>query len=684
MSKFYVCMEFDTYDNNSGYWVSNANCIEWDTDKFGIWNGPKYNTKEECEALSVCVGSKNNPPAPDLTNLCINDIVNVDLIEKTDEYLLLDINTTSKDANNKEIYTYYIDYTLFDENYNKLSRNYKAEIYYQKNKDNIKLFSLNTSSTSYTMSDGTKVTLTYRGDVQDEFGITCGSNNNPIYGCDIYNGCIKSEITDLSIPNDSLLVGGQNFPYCCKFIFDKPVNDIVLCLRGFGIIPILTSAYETVSVITDEGFPDLIPLASCSSVSIQDNTINGTADYSYPSGMTGQMLCVVKNKYPYKELIINGTGKYSDGSQSQQMFMHTGTDINLGEPIKRLYKINFNYQKIVCDDIIDAPICAVSLRLREGCAGSGSNSHHIDYVCDDNIPEIPKILFDLNRIEQIEPWATYTRAAAQAWNNFLIINPHIVNSIKEIRPDWNGIYMDSLNIYNDPADNAIARCGPVEAVDIIDNDPNNIKYNSISYSLYINTYYLNHPIFKFNAIDWIKIITHELGHALGIGIYWDMALLEPNNFWLDGHKCINASYAYNNIIGDIANNRKYIPIEDDNLAGGSAGAHFEPNSRTSTNYQTPDGYDYPGLAAYNDIMITYYGGPQFHITDLDIDVLVDIGYQRKSSAAIFTPPPPILPSNNLVSNITIDNSVSLKCESPKEILSVGVFNIDTKKFTHYE
>jgi len=151
-----------------------------------------------------------------------------------------------------------------------------------------------------------------------------------------------------------------------------------------------------------------------------------------------------------------------------------------------------------------------------------------------------------------EPYKTYLDQAADRWSIYMSYNPSIVADIKGLNgwSSWNGLALapSKYTLYNDQAVSIIASCGPWDYVDLQTNGAG-VQFNSLTFQLNINNYYLN----IFSSSDWLNIITHELGHALGIGIYWNSSLasmgaVPPVDYFLNGEAYINCKNAYNNIL----------------------------------------------------------------------------------------------------------------------------------------
>jgi hypothetical protein len=151
-----------------------------------------------------------------------------------------------------------------------------------------------------------------------------------------------------------------------------------------------------------------------------------------------------------------------------------------------------------------------------------------------------------------EPYKTYLDLAADRWSIYINYNPSVFTEIKTLDgfSSWNGLAINPVyySLYEDASSSVIASCGPVNYVSL-QNPSAPVQFNSLTFQLNINSHFES----VFSATDWGNIITHELGHALGIGIYWhpffqgDGAVPPVNNF-LDGNYYVNCKNEYLNII----------------------------------------------------------------------------------------------------------------------------------------
>lgn len=243
-----------------------------------------------------------------------------------------------------------------------------------------------------------------------------------------------------------------------------------------------------------------------------------------------------------------------------------------------------------------------------------------------------KIVYTRTNGTQITFGNLMSQSAAR-WNKYLVYNIGVVDGIRNwIRgtgePDWTkwaGLAITPprsdlpkpVEIYNDPNDNTIAYCGVYDWFNV----NNGVQKNAATYFLGINIAYLN----DYTDANWIDILTHELGHALGIGIFWDpffqpYGAVPPVNNFLSGASYPLAQAAYNTLLSNNTLNR--ISLEDTGGAGTTSG-HWNDTLKIDS------GIRYPGFA--NELMIGYFNTTvKPLISQLSIDALVNFGYVEKS------------------------------------------------------
>lgn len=277
---------------------------------------------------------------------------------------------------------------------------------------------------------------------------------------------------------------------------------------------------------------------------------------------------------------------------------------------------------------------------------------------NDSIPYYIYPTFDKTSWETIsEPYKSYLDQAADRWEQYIRYKQETVSLIKNNYVSWKGLKLD-LNQYeefSDPNSQMIAYAGPYEYVDLPE-----IEINSVSFVLGINTSFS-----EFDQNDWINILTHELGHALGIGVFWSQEAINsgsvpPVNNFLDGQTYVDTNSAYNEIIGLT---RPKVPLEDSG-GDGTNSAHWEDDYRLSS-YTGSDGFDYPGVM--NELMVGWYSaGSDRVISKLSTKCLVDFGYEEINLGA--NEGDPTKSTNFRMLN---ENTIKLNCKNDFKLKKIN-------------
>lgn len=256
------------------------------------------------------------------------------------------------------------------------------------------------------------------------------------------------------------------------------------------------------------------------------------------------------------------------------------------------------------------------------------------------------------------PWLSYVDQAADRWNTYIKFNPSVRSSIQGLVSGWDGIQLEpgQFSIVNDSESGVIASCGVYGYVQI-----SGKQYNTVSFTLEINQYYEN----VYSESDWVNILTHELGHALGIGIYWDSyfsGATPPQDYFLDGTVYTNTQNSYDSIT---SLSRAKTPLENSGGVG-TQSAHWENNFRPSSDPGT-GGVAYSGLS--NELMVGSIGpGSTRILSQLSIQNLVDFGYMEVNPGSSEGSPTTI-PS--IVSGIASGIHNKLNCKNPKHMVKLG-------------
>jgi hypothetical protein len=222
-----------------------------------------------------------------------------------------------------------------------------------------------------------------------------------------------------------------------------------------------------------------------------------------------------------------------------------------------------------------------------------------------------------------EPYRTWLNRAADRLDRYIRYNASARATIASENPGWNGLALSAYYLFTDSSpDNYIAACGVDDYKSL-----GGKKYNSITFGLEINDYYSGF----YSEKDWVNILTHELGHALGIGIFWDSEYFpeatSPSNYFLNGSVYTGAQSAYNSIT---RLSRVKVPLE--NIGGaGTASGHWDDSFRRATAAGSL-GLTYPGFK--NELMVGYFvKNTTFILSQMTIKTLVDFGWEEINPGA---------------------------------------------------
>lgn len=278
------------------------------------------------------------------------------------------------------------------------------------------------------------------------------------------------------------------------------------------------------------------------------------------------------------------------------------------------------------------------------------------------------------------PWKEYLTFAAEEWESHVRIDPKVVEAIRQNDPNFMGIKIN-VSFISQPSvgGSVVSAYIPVNTIkgfNLNPTDPESIKWNTSEFDLVINTHPDVNTIFEADNIlvddVWRAILTHELGHGLGIGIVWQpdwiVALNKQRRIVLENNNQIirsqliphaprwqlsgtfvapwdrdrgvkprfpAAQLAYNNLMGytnqQIANLRPRGVIP---LMSNIVFSDFEKRGHWAYETNTNNAFTSTHLPIPNDIMS--YGGlvgvVQQQITPVSAGVLRDLGYLATTSA----------------------------------------------------
>lgn len=247
-------------------------------------------------------------------------------------------------------------------------------------------------------------------------------------------------------------------------------------------------------------------------------------------------------------------------------------------------------------------------------------------------------------IASVEPWKSYFMAAADRLSRYLKYKTSVISAIRN-QPgysNWNGAIVTDIQFVYDDSAGYLAYAAPNRVIDFTINSIPGINlsksysgYNTISYFVGINTYYIN----ELTDSNWIDNITHEILHGLGFGLFWNepfqpsggKKLPQNNQGFLYG---TNDNYPLTSFIYEDTVNRQWsggqtspfhadhVPLAVD-IGEGSDYYHWSPVARYYSRQEM-----YPGLK--NDMMGPFgpLPGQKDVLSLLTIKSLVEFGYDE--------------------------------------------------------
>ena len=235
-----------------------------------------------------------------------------------------------------------------------------------------------------------------------------------------------------------------------------------------------------------------------------------------------------------------------------------------------------------------------------------------------------QVNINLNNIASKSPWKEYILEASQRLSNFIKYNSSVIQGIRALEgSEWKGAYPIGILFFYSEDSTTIAYAG-VSSFATVYNLPG-VQAVSTNYYMGVNTAYEA----EYNHSDWVDIITHELCHALGLGIFWNYNISNvsgsviPIDFFLSGSAYTRTQSAYNELTGL---SRQFVPLEESGGAG-TISNHWEDDLRDITGWQTYFGF-------FNELMTAYQIKNQKAIlSKLTLQHLVDLGYEEINPGA---------------------------------------------------
>jgi hypothetical protein len=235
-----------------------------------------------------------------------------------------------------------------------------------------------------------------------------------------------------------------------------------------------------------------------------------------------------------------------------------------------------------------------------------------------------------------EPYFSYLNKAADRWYKYIKYNSTVRSDIAAQVSGWNGLKLNGYLLFDDTTNGTVAATDKVQWASLGGN-----KYNMVKFNLYINNAYsrANGARTAKTERGWVNTLTHELGHALGIGVFWQSSFAgstPPSAHFLSGSAYPLTQTAYNQAarhVGPADTLRVKIPLEDGvgtgidpNLLGGTIDKHWDDTFRSASTIGSL-GVSYNGLS--NELMIGWdLEGSEVVLSLVSIKHLVDLGWEE--------------------------------------------------------
>lgn len=211
------------------------------------------------------------------------------------------------------------------------------------------------------------------------------------------------------------------------------------------------------------------------------------------------------------------------------------------------------------------------------------------------------------KVESKDPPELVRRAldeGAWRWRNSCSYKMWVYEGVKSMLSGWEGLEMERYTEIS--SDNGyLASCSAnlhVRATGVI---------NAVSFRLQVNSFYFS----KLTPEEWGDVITHQMGHALGLGIFW----MSPLTFLSKEHFPYLQS-SYNSLT---SKEHDKTPLEDLKCMD-------SPSVHWADSPSVFEGVSYCGLE--NEIMGGRHSSKKMFISELSLAALKDFGYKVRMRA----------------------------------------------------
>ena len=236
-------------------------------------------------------------------------------------------------------------------------------------------------------------------------------------------------------------------------------------------------------------------------------------------------------------------------------------------------------------------------------------------------------LFNISSFSSVpEPYYGYLVQAANRWMQYVQYNNTDIQDIRSYAgyENFNGMTLSEITIYTDLNVNTIASCG----VSTYSYNDSHTKIISLAFRLNINEKYKD----IYSPSSWIDIIAHELGHAIGVGQFWNPNASVSKSPPVDGFLQSSGYPICQNGYNTSASSGVYSQVPLVRTGGvGTYGSHWSDEAIDSS-VSGSLGLSYP--APYEEIMVGYYSpSVPFKITPITLGAIKDFGYVSVSGSA---------------------------------------------------
>lgn len=336
--------------------------------------------------------------------------------------------------------------------------------------------------------------------------------------------------------------------------------------------------------------------------------------------------------------------------------------VNYNYTVQDIYTTGFNTPHPVFglrQDVTLAVICPNNLGF--------SNE---DEILDQYLFDVTKVHGTSNHWSSVVPtqYLTPLIEATARWGNLVAFNDWYIGDILQISgfSDFEGIRLNTFSTYSDSSSDVVVTCYPHHYIDI-EQSVTGVGANALTFDLSIN----EANVSSLTSEEFLDVMTQALGHALGIGVFWDAShstytSVPPSGNILDGDYYSNTKASYNNL--------QQLFFADQTTQG----IPLDPTDQSHWSFQCMENTDIDGnsknfLAMTNDVMIgQLVAGGGSVISDVTLGVLDDFMYELRGGREDL----PVIDDDCSVSTQSQISRLNVSCKATGKLQHVGTI---TKK-----